>query len=140
MICKYKKKDNILFQIFPETLSDIDFCLLNEEFETIENKYSTVLNRIVDLNNLKKYHSNFNSIYEYVQRRIEKRYPNMIFLAFLVSSDFQMEYARMFQLLNDNLQISTKIFTDEVKAIEWINSDDTHLNQQLKLPERALHL
>jgi hypothetical protein len=139
MICKYEYKNNTLSQIFPETLSDNDFRLLNEELEIIEKKYSFVPNRIVNLQNVKTYNGNLNSIYSFVQRRIEKKYPRKILSAFLVSNDFQMGYARLFQILDTNPQASIKIFIDEAKANEWIKSQDTLLNQQSNVPDRRLY-
>jgi poly(3-hydroxyalkanoate) synthetase len=139
MICKYEYKDNILFQIFPETLSGNDFCLLNDELKIIENKYSVVSNYVANLQNLKSYNGKFNSIYEFAQKRIEQKSNNKILSAFLVSNDFQMGFARVFQILIDNPQISIKIFTDEAKANEWIKSEEPHSNQQLKPPENALY-
>jgi len=138
MVCTYEYKDNILFQTFPESLSGNDFGLLNDEVKIIEDKYSVVSNYVANLKNLKSYNGKFNSIYEYAQKQIEKKSPTKIFSAFLVSNDFQMGFARVFQMLIDNPQISIKIFTDEIQANEWIKSEDANQRHQAKPPHQAL--
>jgi hypothetical protein len=132
MICRYEYKNNILFEIFPETLSDNDFHSLNDELESIEKKYSDVPERIVNLKNLKSYNGNFNSIYEFVQKRKEIESSQNVVSAFLVSNDFQMQYARMFQILMDTPPVAHKIFVDEAKAVEYVKSEDTNLTQRSK--------
>ena len=59
MICQYEYKDGILFVTFPETLSDNDFCLMDEEIEIIEVEYFEVPNFIVRLNNVKTFHGDY---------------------------------------------------------------------------------
>ena len=127
MICQYEYKDGILFVIFPETLSDNDFRIINEEIESVEEEYPVVPNFIVNLNNVKKFNGNYSSVQELAKQRAEKTFPNSILEAILVSNDFQMGFARMYQTVNDNPQLTIKIFRDEAKAIEWIKTNDTHL-------------
>ena len=119
MVCTYEYKDNILIQTFPETLSGNDFCLLDDEINSIEHEYSVVSNFVSNLKNLKSYNGKFNSIYEYAQKQVEKKSSTKIFEAFLVSNDFQMGFARVFQMLIDNPQISIKIFTDEIGSTNY---------------------
>jgi hypothetical protein len=119
--------DGILFVTFPETLSDNDFRLINEEIEIIEEEYSVVPNFIVSLNNVKTFNGNYYSVQKLAKQRTEKIFPNNIIEAILVTNDFQMGFARMYQTVNDNPQLTIKIFKDEAKAIEWIKSNDTRL-------------
>jgi hypothetical protein len=130
MICQYEYKDDILFVTFPETLSDNDFRLVNEEFEIIEKEYSVVPNFIVSLNNVKTFSGDYHSVQKLAKQRAEKTFPNNIFEAILVTNDFQMGFARMYQTVNDNPQLTIEIFKDEAKAIEWIKSKDTRLTRR----------
>jgi hypothetical protein len=125
MICKYKYKNNILSVIFPETLSDSDFRLMNEELEIIERQYSVIPNFIVNLKNVETFNGDYHSIQKLALQREEKKFPNNILEAILVSNDFQLGFARMYQTFNSNPQLTIKIFKDEVQAIEWIISGGT---------------
>ena len=129
MICQYEYKEDIVFVTFPETLSDNDFRLMNEEIESVEDEYSKVPNFIVSLTNVKKFNGNFYSVQELAKQRAAKTFPNNILEAILVNNDFQMGFARMYQTVNDNPQLTIKIFRDEAKAIEWIKTNDTHLTR-----------
>jgi hypothetical protein len=125
MICSYEYKDNILFQIFPESLSDNDFRLIDEEIEIIEKKYSLVPHFLVNLINVKSFSGDYRAVQKLAKKREDKKFPNNILEAILVSNDFQMGFARMYQTFNANPQLEIKIFKDESKAIEWIKSNDT---------------
>jgi hypothetical protein len=127
MICQYEYKDGILFVTFPETLSNNDFRLINKEIEIIEEEYSVIPNFIVSLNNVKTFIGDYFSVQELARQRAEITYPNNIMEAILVTNDFQMGFARMYQTVNDNPQLTIKIFKDEVKAVDWIKSNDTRL-------------
>ena len=122
MICKYEYKNNILSVIFPEILSDKDFRLINEEIENIEKQYSAVPNFIVNLKNVDTFTGDYRSIQKLAVQREEKKFPNTILEAIVVSNDFQLGFARMYQTFNNNPQVTIKIFKDEAKAIEWIKS------------------
>jgi hypothetical protein len=125
MICQYEYKNGILFVTFPETLSDNDMRLINKEIEIIEEEYSVVPNFVVSLNNVKTFIGEYFSVQELARQRAEKTYPNNILEAILVTNDFQMGFARMYQTVNSNPQLTIKIFKDEAKAIDWIKSNDT---------------
>jgi hypothetical protein len=46
----------------------------------------------------------------------------------LVTNDFQLGFARMYQTLSDSPQITMNVFMDEIKAIEWLKTDDIRLS------------
>jgi hypothetical protein len=125
MICQFENKDGILFITFPDTLSDNDFRIINEEIAIMEEGYSTVPNFIVNLNNVKTFNGDYYSIQKLAKQRAKISFPNNIYEAILVTNDFQMGFARMYQTVNDNPQLTIKIFKDEAKAIEWVKSHDT---------------
>jgi hypothetical protein len=127
MICQYENKDGILFVTFPETLSDNDFSLMNEEIGAIEKEYSVVPNFIVNLTNVRKFNGDYLSVQKLAKHRAETIFSKNILEAILVNNDFQMGYARMYQTVNDNPRLTIKIFKDEAEAIQWIKSDDTCL-------------
>ena len=122
MICKYEYIDNILFQIFPETLSDNDFRLIHDELEVIEKNYPVLPHFIVNIQKVKTFNGDYFSIQKFAGQREEKIFPNRILEAIVVSNDFQMGFARMYQTVNCNPQLTIKIFNDESKAIEWIKA------------------
>ena len=127
MICKYENKNDIIYQTFPETISNSDFRLINEEINLIEEKYSVVPNFIVDIRNVKTLKGDYHSIQKLAAQRRDKKFSNNILEAILVANDFQMGFARMYQTFNDNPQLTIQIFKDEAKAIEWIKSNETGL-------------
>jgi hypothetical protein len=55
MICKYEYKNGLLFQIFPNILSIRDIHLLSKEMDIIDNDYSIILNRLVNLQAIKSF-------------------------------------------------------------------------------------
>jgi hypothetical protein len=130
MICQYEYKDGILFVTFPEIVSDNDFHLVSMEFEIIEKEYSVVPNFIVSLKNVNTFNGDYHSVQNLAKQRAQKSFPNNILEAILVTNDFQMGFARMYQTVNDNPHLTIKIFKDEPKAIEWIKSNDTRLTSR----------
>jgi len=130
MICRYENKDGILFVTFPETLSDNDFRVMNEEIAVVEKEYSLVPHFIVKLNAVKIFHGDYHSVQMLAKQRANITYPNTLLEAFVVTNDFQMGFARMYQTVNDNPQVTIKIFKDELQAIEWIKSNDTRLTHK----------
>ena len=122
MICTYEYKNDIIFLTFPETLSDNDFLLINKEIEIIEQKYSALPHFIVNLKNVNTFNGDYQSIQELATSRKAKKFPNHILEAIVVSNNFQMGFARMYQTCNDNPQLTIKIFQEETKAVEWIKT------------------
>jgi len=125
IICQYKYKDGILFVTFPETFSDNDFRLMNKEIEIVEEEYSVVPNFIVSIKNVKTFNGDNYSVQKLAKQRAEITYSNTI----LATNDFQMGFARMYQTVNDNPQLTIKIFKDKAKAIKWLKPNDSHLTR-----------
>ena len=124
MICTYEYKDGILFQIFPEAMTVHDIYPLAKEMDVIDNKYSILPNRLVNLRAIISFDGNFNSILDLAKLRIAKKFPNRFKSALVVANNLQLGFARMFQTLSDNPQITLEVFRDELTAIEWLKTDD----------------
>ncbi len=126
MICTYKNKDGILIVTFPEVVTESDFLLFPPEFDSIEKEYEELPDRIIDLRPIKVLEGSFDLIHQIAQHRVKKQLGNHIKSAFLITSDLQRGFDRMFQTLNHNPRISLEIFTDESKALEWTKSKGPH--------------
>ena len=126
MICKYEYKNGLLFQIFPDVLTVHDIYPLAKEMDIIDNEYSIMPNRLVNLQPIKYFNGDFNSVLDLANIRIAKKFPNQFKLALLVANDLQLGFARMFHTLSDNPQITMEIYMDELKAIEWLKTKGTH--------------
>lgn len=120
MICKYEYKNGILFQIFPDVLNFHDIHPLSMEMDTIYKEYSIMPNCLVNLQAMKYFQGDFNAVIDLAELRGAKKFPNQIKSALLVSNDLQLGFARMYQTLSKNPQITIEIFRDELKAIEWL--------------------
>ena len=129
MICKYEYKNGLLFQIFPDHLTVRDIHPLSKEMNIIDNEYSIMPNRLVNLQATKSFDGDFNTVLDLAMMRVAKKFPNPFKTALLVANDLQFGFARMFQSLSNNPQITIKIFMDELKAIEWLKTDDTRLTR-----------
>jgi hypothetical protein len=123
MILAYQNKNDLLYGYFPETLSEKDFLSLPAEFDLIEKEYSILPNRLISLCNVKSFNLNFTAILYLSEKRNKKIFPNYFKSALLVSNNIQLGFARMYQTFVDNPKISIEIFTDEIKAVEWLKSD-----------------
>jgi hypothetical protein len=53
-------------------------------------------------------------------KRRQLRFPNPLKSAIIARNPQHLGYARMFQILNDNPQITIRIFSDETSASRWI--------------------
>ena len=95
----------------------------------IDNEYSIMPNRLVNLQATKSFDGDFNTVLDLAMMRVAKKFPNPFKTALLVANDLQFGFARMFQSLSNNPQITMKIFMDELKAIEWLKTDDTRLTR-----------
>ena len=127
MICKYEYKNDLLFQIFPDALTVHDIYPLSKEMDVIDNEYPIMPNRLVNLQPIKSFDGDFNSVLDLAKVRVAKKFHNQFKSALLVANDLQLGFARMFQTLSDNPQITLEVFMDELKAIEWLKTDDTRL-------------
>jgi hypothetical protein len=123
MILTHENKDNLLYAYFSETLSEKDFISLPAEFDSIDNEHPIILNRLISLCNVKDFNLNYSAILYLSEKRNKKVYPNSFKTALLVGNNIQLGFARMFQTFIDNPQMTIEIFTDEIKAVEWLKSD-----------------
>jgi hypothetical protein len=120
MIFKFENKDGILYAYFPEALNEADFRKLANEIENIEKENTFLMNRLVNLCNVKSFSVQFDAILSFAEKRNRKVFHNSFKTALLVSNNYQMGFGRMYQTFIQNPQMTIEIFTDELKALEWL--------------------
>src|SRR5262245_61336565 len=81
---------------------------LVDEAETLEEGMSTVLDRIVDMTSVLRFHFESRAVVEIAERRRARRFPNSFKSALIAERPVARGLARMFQILNDHPQIEIK--------------------------------
>jgi hypothetical protein len=81
-----------------------------------------VPHRLTDLSGAEGLNLNFESVWSLASKRRGLKFPNVFKSAIVAPKPSQMGFARMFQTLNDNPQITIQIFPDRVSALQWIAS------------------
>ena len=130
MMPTFENRDGILFAVFSETVTEENLRSLAAEIENVEKDYTVLTNRVVDLCKVKSFDANFMSVLSLAENRNRKVFPTHIKTALLVSNNYQLGFARMYQTFIENPQMSINIFTDESKALEWLKSPDTRLTSR----------
>ncbi len=124
MICRYEYKNGILFQTVPDVMTVNNLHSLSKEMNIIDNEYSIMPNRLVNLQAMKSFQGDFNTLLDFVNQR-KMILQNQVKMAILVANDFQFGFAQMIQTLQDNPKITIEIFLKEQKAIEWLKTEGT---------------
>ncbi|MDB6024797.1 MAG: hypothetical protein JWM68_1020 [Verrucomicrobiales bacterium] len=102
------------------TLTSNELVKLFEESYRLEHDLQVVPSRICDLSRVQDIHLNFQDMLGVANRRREARFPNAFKSALIAANPVQFGFARMFQTLNDNPQISIKIFSTVEEGVAWI--------------------
>jgi hypothetical protein len=79
-----------------------------------------VPHRLTDLTGAVGLNLTFESVWALAARRRALRFPNAFKSAIVAPQPSQLGFARMFQTLNDNPQITIQIFADKTAALQWI--------------------
>lgn len=105
-----------------------DLVALAEETKVYEHKTAVIPHRITDLTGIEEIAIHYPDISMFAAKRMQLRFPNSFKSAIIVRDGLPLAYARMFQTLNENPQITIRIFVDESSANEWIADTDKFKN------------
>ena len=120
----YERKGDVLYGFFPEIVTSNILKNLHGELDGIEKLDATIHNRVVDLSAVKSFEADFDAIYNLAQARNRKVFPNRFKTALLVSNKYQLGFARMYQTFINNPSMQVEIFSDESKALDWLNTSE----------------
>jgi len=90
------------------------------EVRDLEERESVAPSRLVDLRDAFTKDVRFGEVNDLAANRRTGRLKNPIKSAFLAVTPLQFGLARTFQTLNDNPQITVRIFRDEAQARAWL--------------------
>lgn len=98
--------------------------LLNAAAQTakIESEIEVSPQRIVDLSLVEDMNLNFADMHQVAETRKAAPLKNAVKSAIVAPQPVQYGFARMFQTLNKNPQITVQIFTARQDAIDWLKS------------------
>jgi hypothetical protein len=102
----------------PELLSQL------REMVVIEEREPVTPDRIIDLRETDTSEIKFNDVFAIAERRRLENLKNPIKSAFVAKTNVQYGIARTFQSLNDNPQISIRVFREESEARAWLAEGD----------------
>jgi len=85
---------------------------------------SVVPHRITDMTDVTELEIGFPDIVALAETRRRLKFPNSFKSAIIAPRSEHYGYARMFQTLNDNPQISIGVFTDKAAAHQWISGQN----------------
>lgn len=88
--------------------------------ETIELESNPVPDRITDLSGISDAEITMDDMRQVVSRRLAAHFPNSFRSAIVAAEEFQLGYARMFQILNDHPSIAIRIFRSLPEAELWL--------------------
>ncbi len=94
---------------------------------------AVVPHRITDMTGITEMDVYYPAVMMLAEQRRQLRFPNSFKSAIIASQPQHIGYARMFQTLNNNPQITIRIFPDATSASEWIagvnQPDERNLTQ-----------
>lgn len=105
---------------FSGHLTKADLVGAWQELEVIERERTQMPNRICDLSGWESSENRFAELFEVARHRQQKRFPNAFKSAFVSPQETTFGIARMFQTMNDNPQITTRIFSELAAAQAWL--------------------
>ena len=115
------RKDEKLIRVFFEgVLSDADLSQVMRDVNQIEGELRVVPPRLISMQDITGLAINAGALWSLALQRREHRFPNAFKSALVARDPAHYGFARMFQTLNDNPQISIGIFPGEAEAMKWI--------------------
>jgi hypothetical protein len=99
-----------------------DLMEIQAAFEGVENQQAVTPHRITDLSDVTEMQIGFDDVLTLASQRRAKHFPNSFKSAIVAVNESQTGFARMFQTLNNNPQITVRIFPGMPGALEWISS------------------
>jgi hypothetical protein len=114
-----KLENNVLRFTLTGRVTAGDLMHAAAEARSYEENVPIVPHRITDLDGA-ELAIHYTDISALAGKRRELRFSNPFKSAIIARNAQQLGYARMFQTLNDNPQITIRIFPDESSASQWI--------------------
>ncbi len=97
-----------------------DLQLMAVRAAQMEDAEPVILPRLIDMTEVETVTVGFAEVLALATQRRTRQYANPFKCAFLVGTEVQKGYARMYQTLNDNPQFRVKIFHSRPEAEEWL--------------------
>jgi len=114
-----KVENHVLRLTLTGRVTGSDLMRAAAEARNYEENVPVVPHRITDLDGA-ELAIHYADVSALAGKRRELRFPNPFKSAIIARNPQQLGYARMFQTLNDNPQITIRIFSDELSASQWI--------------------
>jgi hypothetical protein len=99
-----------------------DLESLDELISKIEAEREVTPDRLSDLSFIKGVKLTCTALEEFTDKRRQAILKNRVKSAIVVPRLLQYGIARMYQTLNDNPKIHSRIFTDKSRALKWLTS------------------
>ena len=115
-------KDPLIWISLAGSLSGRDLTDAAEIVAAEEARHAVVPHRITDLTGATEMKIGFDEIFSLAELRRAMRFPNFFKSAIVACNESQTGFARMFQTLNNNPQITVRIFPDLQGALDWVLS------------------
>lgn len=110
--------DHRLVRLFG-TVVAADLLRFGEEIERLKAASPTDFNRIVDFTGVDDYAIGFAEVNGLAQRRRDLRFRTPVKLALVAVRPNDFGFARMYQTLNDNPQMTIRIVASREEALAW---------------------
>lgn len=114
--------DNLIRVTFVGIVSNDDLLQVGRTAAEIEDAFAETPPRIVDLTTSEGLHLTFQDILAVAEIRRSRVFRNPFKSALVVSNDAQRGFARMFQTLMDNPQVTVEIFSTVAAAEAWLSA------------------
>ena len=112
-------ENNVLRFTLTGRITGSDLMSAAAEARIYEENAPVIPHRITDLDGA-ELAIHYTDVSALAEKRRGLRFPNPFKSAIIARNPQQLGYARMFQTLNDNPQITIRIFSDELSASQWI--------------------
>jgi len=122
MAFEIRQENGLLKIAFSGTLTNQDLSRGGAEMAAIEAACDVVPHRITDVRPVERLEIDFRSILSFAEDRKRRQFPNAFKSAIIASDIVHFGFARMFQTLNDNAQITIAIFGDDASALDWLQA------------------
>jgi hypothetical protein len=129
----FEQVGDVLRIVFKGTFRNHDLSTGGDEIERLEQAAPVVPHRISDMRPIERLEIDFAGVFELALRRRRTRFKNAFKSAIIATDTAHFGFARMYQTLNENPQITIAIFGDEGDARAWIDIPD------LRPPEKEWH-
>jgi hypothetical protein len=110
--------DYLLVRLFGTVVAG-DLHRFGTEIDRIEDANPRELDRIVDFTGVTEFAVGFEIVNGLARQRRERKFRTPVKLALVVVRPSEFGFARMYQTLNDNPQMTIRILASREEAIAW---------------------